>query len=162
LVPAGCGSLDPSSSARYQRAQTEKYCARAPFVASRRRAVTSALPTNQDLFNGDAPRRRIQCPGHLPPLDPEWFALPFEQEKRFGPPLVLRLCHWSPASGMGSRAAFPRARPSLTVTFPSRRARATCRPSTSTNRNDPRAHLRTSATQAIGAGQPLCRVTHLP
>jgi hypothetical protein len=77
------------------------------------------------------------------------------------PPLVHWLCHLRPASDMHSRAAFPRARPSPPTTFPPWGVGATCRPSTSTNRNNSRAHPRTSATSAKELASSRCRVTRL-
>jgi hypothetical protein len=67
----------------------------------------------------------------------------------FEPPLVRRLCHQRRASDMRSRNAYC-ARPSPRATFPPRGVRATCRPSTSTSHDDPRARPWTFATSASG------------
>lgn len=136
-----------------------------------RRAPVERMPTeafrSRMLFVATALSHRLQClrqqPGTLrrqrttsPPLGTR---APSAAEsrawlRRFRRPRSSRHSY----AGFATSAELPtclhamraRARSSRRPTFPPRRLKATCRPSTSTNHDDPRAHPWTLATSASG------------
>lgn len=148
------------SCAPVERARTEAFC-------SRMLLVTTALSHRLQCLRqqpGTLRRQRTTSPplGTRAPSAAEsraWL-------RRFRRPRSSRHSY----TGFATSAELPtclhairaRARSSGRPTFPPRRSKATCRPSTSTNHDDPRAHPWTLATSASGLAShrrpsdPLC------
>lgn len=155
-VGFGAGGVEAAPQHRcapVERAPTEAFRPRMLLVATAIVAVAGASDHGQDLVSGDAPRHRLRDPEHLPPLSPE--------RAPSSPPPRCSSRH--SYAGFATSAELPtclhavrsRARSSSRATSPPRARKAACRPSTSTNLDDPRAHPRTLATSASGLASHL-------
>lgn len=143
-----------------ERARTEAFCSRMLFVAtalSHRLQCLRHQPGTLRRQRTTSPPLRTRAPSAAESR--AWL-------RRFRRPRSSRHSY----AGFATSAELPtclhamraRARSSRRPTFPPRRSKATCRPSTSTNHDDPRAHPRTLATSASGLAShrqpsdPLC------